>query len=85
MRRAVGGTNVIEVPRRMGAEDFSYYQKLVPGFYYRLGSGNPAKGITAEAHKLELALRSESVGAKTNPQNVCSDRYDDRRADDCAG
>jgi metal-dependent amidase/aminoacylase/carboxypeptidase family protein len=34
----------------MGAEDFSYFQEVVPGFYYRLGSGNKEKGIVAEAH-----------------------------------
>jgi amidohydrolase len=50
IRRAVGETNVFEFPQRMGAEDFSYYQRVVPGFFLRLGSGNKAKGITAESH-----------------------------------
>src|SRR5205814_1559373 len=43
MQRVLGETNIIEVPQRMGAEDFSYFQRVVPGFYFRLGSGNPAK------------------------------------------
>ena len=50
LRRAIGTANVIEIPRRMGGEDFSYYGRVVPGFLFRLGSGNPAKGITADAH-----------------------------------
>jgi amidohydrolase len=50
IRRAVGETNVFEFPQRMGAEDFSYYEKIVPGFFLRLGSGNKARGITAESH-----------------------------------
>jgi amidohydrolase len=50
LRRALGAANVIEVPQRMGGEDFSYYSQVVPGFFFRLGSGNKAKGITAAAH-----------------------------------
>ena len=34
----------------MGAEDFSFYQRVLPGFFMRLGSGNQAKGIVADAH-----------------------------------
>ncbi len=50
LRSAVGATNVVEIPRRMGGEDFSYYGQVVPAFLFRLGSGNKSKGITAEAH-----------------------------------
>lgn len=56
VRRAVGAANVIEVPKRMGAEDFSYYAKVVPGFLLRLGSGNQAKGITAQIHTPEFDI-----------------------------
>lgn len=34
----------------MGAEDFSYFAEAVPSAYLRLGSMNPARGITAQAH-----------------------------------
>ena len=61
MQRVLGETNVVEVPARMGAEDFSYFQRVVPGFYYRLGSGNPAKGITAEAHTPEFDVDEECI------------------------
>ncbi|MFN7140988.1 MAG: M20 family metallopeptidase, partial [Limisphaerales bacterium] len=66
MQRVVGKQNVVPVPARMGAEDFSYFQQVVPGFYYRLGSGNPAKGITAEAHTPYFDVDEESlvVGVK---------------------
>ena len=50
LRQAAGATHVIEIPRRMGGEDFSYYAQTVPGFLFRLGSGNWAKGIIADAH-----------------------------------
>lgn len=66
MHRVLGEENVLNVPQRMGAEDFSYFQQVIPGFYYRLGTGNPAKGITAEAHTPEFDVDEESlvVGTK---------------------
>src|SRR5207245_6876374 len=63
IRRAVGETNVFEFPMRMGAEDFSYYQQVVPGFFLRLGSGNKAKGITAESHTPEFDVDEECLVA----------------------
>jgi amidohydrolase len=59
--RAIGETNVIEAPKRMGAEDFSFYEQLVPGFFLRLGSGNKAKGIVAEAHTPEFDIDEDCL------------------------
>jgi amidohydrolase len=66
LRQILGETAVLEVPRRMGAEDFSFYQQVVPGFLFRLGSGNAAKGITADAHTPEFDIDEEClvVGVK---------------------
>ena len=66
IRRAVGDTNVFEFPQRMGAEDFSFYEQVIPGFFLRLGSGNKAKGITAESHTPEFDIDEEClvVGVK---------------------
>ena len=61
IRRAVGATNVFEFPMRMGAEDFSYYEQVVPGFFLRLGSGNKARGITAESHTPEFDVDEECL------------------------
>jgi amidohydrolase len=61
LRRAVGETNVFEFPQRMGAEDFSFYQQVVPGFFLRLGSGNKAKGIIAESHSPEFDIDEECL------------------------
>jgi amidohydrolase len=63
IRRAVGETNVFEFPQRMGAEDFSYYEKIVPGFFMRLGSGNKARGITAESHTAAFDIDEECLVA----------------------
>jgi amidohydrolase len=61
VRRAVGETNLFEFPQRMGAEDFSFYQQVIPGFFLRLGSGNKAKGITAESHTPEFDIDEECL------------------------
>jgi amidohydrolase len=44
-RRSVGDANVVAIPPQMVAEDFSAYQKRIPGFFYFLGIRNEAKGL----------------------------------------
>ncbi len=46
----MGAGNVLETEVRMGAEDFGYYTRQIPGCFYRLGVMNVAKGITAGVH-----------------------------------
>lgn len=46
----MGDAAVLELPKRMGSEDFAYYTHQVPGCFYRLGVGNAAKGITSGLH-----------------------------------
>jgi len=66
MRRVLGEANVIFPPPQMGSEDFSYYQKVVPGFFYFLGVGNKARGLTAMIHTAEFDIDEDSlvVGTK---------------------
>ena len=80
MRRIAGDKNVIAPRPQMGAEDFSLYQKAIPGFFYFLGVGNKAKGITAMIHTPEFDIDEESlvVGVKVM-SNVLLD-YLDREA-----
>lgn len=61
LRRAVGEMNLLEAPKRMGTEDFAFYQRVVPGFFFRLGSGNQARGITAETHTPEFDIDEECL------------------------
>ena len=46
----MGAENVSETELRMGAEDFAFYSQKVPACFYRLGTGNPGKGITSNIH-----------------------------------
>lgn len=41
---------VEETEIRMGAEDFGYYSQQIPGCFFRLGTGNKAKGTTSGVH-----------------------------------
>ncbi|HKX30573.1 MAG TPA: amidohydrolase [Blastocatellia bacterium] len=66
MRRMLGEKNLISRRPQMGAEDFSCYQQVIPGFFYFLGVGNKSKGITAMIHTPEFDVDEESmvVGVK---------------------
>lgn len=46
----MGEDHVQETEMRMGAEDFGYYSQQIPGCFFRLGTANKAKGITAGVH-----------------------------------
>ncbi len=46
----MGEKNVEETEVRMGAEDFGYYSQIIPGCFFRLGTGNISKGITSGVH-----------------------------------
>jgi amidohydrolase len=61
MRRVVGENNLLPAPPEMGAEDFSEFSKIVPGFYYRLGVGNKARGITAGIHTPDFDADEDSL------------------------
>ena len=61
LRRVLGDANVTSPKPQMGAEDFSYYQRVVPGFFYFLGVGNKSKGITAMVHTPDFDVDEESL------------------------
>jgi len=46
----LGKDRVTDLPLRMTAEDFAYYSQVMPACFYRLGTGNPERGITAPVH-----------------------------------
>ena len=47
---AFKGDNVVELDFRMGAEDFAFFQRAVPGFFFNVGTRNEEKGFTAGLH-----------------------------------
>jgi amidohydrolase len=46
----LGKDKVVDLPYRMTAEDFAYYSQVMPACFYRLGTGNPERGITSALH-----------------------------------
>ncbi len=54
LRKALGAANVIQMPPVMGAEDYSYFLREVPGFMFWLGVGNSSKGMTAMLHTADF-------------------------------
>lgn len=46
----LGPDHVVDLDPWFASEDFAYYLQEVPGCFYRLGTGNAAKGITSGVH-----------------------------------
>lgn len=57
----MGTENVIDLPIRMTAEDFSYYSQQVPSCFYRLGTANKSKGITHGLHTSRFNIDESSL------------------------
>jgi amidohydrolase len=49
LRRVAGDSNVAIVDKVCGAEDFSFYQKVVPGFFFRVGCTPPERDLRTAA------------------------------------
>jgi amidohydrolase len=59
LRRIVGPDNVLRVEPGMVSEDFAYFAREVPGFYYRLGQVKP--GTTSGDHHTPTYLADDSM------------------------
>lgn len=63
--KLLGKDQVVEMPIRMGAEDFSAYGHQIPSSFFRLGTGNISKNITATVHnpKFDIDENALTIGA----------------------
>lgn len=57
----MGAENVETTEMRMGAEDFGFYTQLVPGCFFRLGTGNIEKGISAGVHTPNFNIDEDAI------------------------
>jgi amidohydrolase len=58
----VGAANVVDMDIRMGAEDFAYYTQVMPGCFFRLGTGNKDKpGTTSGLHRAEFDIDEDAL------------------------
>jgi amidohydrolase len=61
----LGEENVVDLPIRMTAEDFSYYSQKMPACFYRLGTGNPERGITSPVHTNTFDIDEKALELST--------------------
>jgi amidohydrolase len=61
MERVLGKSNLILSKPITGAEDFSYYQRVIPGFFWFLGVGNQKLGITAAHHTPDFDIDESAL------------------------
>jgi amidohydrolase len=61
IRRVMGDSKVISPPPQMGAEDFAYFAKEVPAFFYYVGVRNKEKGIIAAHHTPDFDLDEDGI------------------------
>ena len=58
----VGAGNVVDMDIRMGAEDFAYYTHVMPGCFFRLGTGNPdVPGSRSGLHREEFDVDERAM------------------------
>jgi amidohydrolase len=57
----LGADNVVDLDLWMAAEDFAYYSHQIPACFYRLGTGNSGKGITASVHTSTFNIDEEAL------------------------
>ncbi|MCF6171410.1 MAG: M20 family metallopeptidase [Bacteroidales bacterium] len=61
----LGKENVKGLEIRMTVEDFARYGQIIPACFYRLGTGNRAKGITANLHTSTFDVDEKSIATGT--------------------
>ena len=57
----IGLENMTETELRMGAEDFGYYAQQIPACFFRLGTMNQEKGITAGVHTPHFNIDESAI------------------------
>jgi amidohydrolase len=57
----LGEENVIDLDLRMTAEDFAFYSQEIPACFYRLGTANFEKGITAGVHTPQFDIDEKAL------------------------
>jgi amidohydrolase len=60
-KKMLGAENVVEMPIRMGAEDFSFYGHRCAASFFRLGTGNAEKGTTITVHNPKFDIDEDAL------------------------
>lgn len=67
LEKELGASNVEELGLRMTAEDFAFYSQHRPVCFFRLGTGNAAKGLTYAVHhpQFDIDEAALEIGVKS--------------------
>ena len=57
----IGEENIVDLDLWLGAEDFAFYSQELPSCFYRLGTGNEAKGTTIGVHTPNFNIDEEAI------------------------
>lgn len=57
----VGEENIVDLDLWLGAEDFAFYSQELPSCFYRLGTGNEAKGTTVGVHTPTFNIDEDAI------------------------
>ena len=70
LKRVAGENNVITMKATTGGEDFSYFQELIPGFYFYLGGMTPGSTEVYPHHTPDFIIDESGLrlGVKTLTQ-----------------
>lgn len=75
LERVAGADKVLLVPKVTGSEDFSYFQRLVPGLFYFVGVTaegiDPAKAPSNHSPHFAVDERGLAVGLRTLTHLAC--------------
>lgn len=61
----LGTENVVDLDIWMAAEDFAYYSQVTDACFYRLGTGNAAKGTTNSVHTPNFDIDEDALKIST--------------------
>lgn len=61
----LGADQVVDLDMWMAAEDFAYYSQVTDACFYRLGTGNPAKGTTNSVHTPDFDIDEDALKIST--------------------
>jgi len=57
----LGKAHVVDLPQRMGAEDFAFYSHHVPVCFYRVGVGNVTRNIQSPIHSATFDIDEDAL------------------------
>jgi amidohydrolase len=76
LERIAGEANVNEIARQCGAEDFSFYQKEIPGFFYFVGCTPPERDARTAASNHSPRFYVDEDCLKTGVKTLCALTFD---------